>query len=166
MTAAAFRASYHTMRHVPSRGVVQIVLEVPSEQATAALVVLGGAPGMGDARWFAVAALEPDRPLPAALPPAIRADDPAQAGNDKPGATRQSWRSLSRCKQAAIRCADPEFQAWIMASNQDEAAKHVRENCFVASRRELDTDENAAAQWDLLDERFRIQTGHMTEPRG
>lgn len=55
---------------------------------------------------------------------------------------------------AAILCTNPRFQAWLGASDADEAAQVLRERCQVASRRDLDTDRQAAKRFHALRRTF------------
>lgn len=55
---AAFTASYSDWKLIKTRGVVQIVLEVPLKAADHAYNVLGGMPDFGNERWVAVAQLQ------------------------------------------------------------------------------------------------------------
>jgi hypothetical protein len=54
--AAAFQATYSNWRVIRGRGVVQIVLELPIENADAAYNALGGMP-TADEVWVGVARL-------------------------------------------------------------------------------------------------------------
>ena len=53
-----FKATYHNIRNVAGRGVMQIVLEVDHRDSNWALQCLGGLPNSDEARWFAVTRLE------------------------------------------------------------------------------------------------------------
>lgn len=57
--AAAFRASFHNMKNVMGRGVVQIVCEVPLEQAHQVIDILGW-PDPANPKWVAIALLNED----------------------------------------------------------------------------------------------------------
>lgn len=55
---AAFSATYSDWKLIKTRGVVQIVLEVPLKAAGHAYNVLGGMPDYENEKWVGVARLE------------------------------------------------------------------------------------------------------------
>jgi len=55
MTAAAFQATYSDWRLIKGRKCVQVVFEVPVEQADQAYQVLGGMPDPSKSVWCAIA---------------------------------------------------------------------------------------------------------------
>lgn len=124
MAKLVFKATIHGVRTLPSRKVVQIVVEAPIEElAHIASVAEHGA-------WVAVARLEP----PGKEEPA---DKPARA------------KSLSQ--QAGALCANPVFWAFMKAANAEECAEFVRHDCDVESRSEIKTGTRAGAAWlDLV----------------
>jgi len=63
-----------------------------------------------------------------------------------------SAQSLSRA--AGMLCGNPDFQASIGVTSAESAAAHVRRHCQVASRRELDTNKDAAKRFHELRRRF------------
>lgn len=63
---------------------------------------------------------------------------------------RKSWNELTPAVQAALKCADPEFQAFLNVDGEEAAAVKVRERCEVQSRRELTQSPRAAAAWETL----------------
>ena len=71
-----------------TRKVVQIVLEVPVEEADAAYQVLGGMPNPAESFWCAVAGLQPDS-LSSGRPPTGSGD----RGTARPAKKKQSWMS-------------------------------------------------------------------------
>jgi hypothetical protein len=81
---------------------------------------------------------------------------------------RTRWSDLSPTKQAAIRCSDPVFWAWLEeegyplgeqrpCNSNDDATMLVRILCGVASRSDLNKPANAAAreQWQRIDGAFQ-----------
>lgn len=94
-------------------------------------------------------------------PMALAALKPASSKPEKPEA--QPTGTL--CTWAAMRCSEPAFIAWIAEAYtkiwdaryredaEEQAAEVVRHLCGVASRRELDTNEGAAA---LLHKHIRL----------
>jgi hypothetical protein len=81
---------------------------------------------------------------------------------------RTRWADLSPTKQAAIRCSDPVFWAWLEeegypfgeqrpCNSNDDATTLVRMLCGVASRSDLNKLANEAAreQWRRIDGAFQ-----------
>lgn len=149
----AFRATYSDWKLIKTRGVVQVVMEVPLADADAAYDVLGGMPVHGKERWFGIAALKPEE---AAAKPR-----PSIPSPQTDGATRMEWRELQPAAQAGIRCADPIFIAFLKDSyaaywmNYEDAAAAVRDICEVHSRSELGTNHKARVLWKQLDDQFQ-----------
>ncbi len=74
----AFKACYSDWKLIRTRGVVQVVMEVPLAEADAAYKVLGGMPDAAREQWFGVAALKLGPNGKEAMP------DPARTDNAKP----------------------------------------------------------------------------------
>jgi hypothetical protein len=142
---AAFKASYADFKIVKGRQQAQFVLEVPLEEADAALKALGGLPRPDQERWVAVAVL-----------------DMKAVQEPKP---KRQWHELPRSQQAALACEDARFREWIVAGDAEQAAVKVRRHCLVSSRALLDTDKDSAALWDRLYTEYREKTGMQTERR-
>lgn len=126
---SAIRATFSDFRTVKSRKVAQLVMEVPIEEADAALRTLGGVPRPDIERWVGIA------PITA---------QPREKQSRR-------WEDLTNAQQAGIRCNEGAFQKWLSVSDADEAAAQVREQCAVDSRAELDTDADAARRWHDMD---------------
>lgn len=139
----AFRGTYSDWRLVKTRGVVQIIFEIPLAEADAAYQILGGMPDTSKERWFGVAAL---------------GSEPAP-DSDKSG-TKRDWRDLGPAQQAGIRCGEPVFIAFLKEQRADdwheakEAAECIRLICGVTSRSELGTNQKARVIWKQLDDQF------------
>lgn len=71
-------------------------------------------------------------------------------GDNEEPKQRKSWNELTPAVQAALKCADPEFQAFLNVHGEEAAAVKVRERCEVQSRRELTLTPRAAAAWETL----------------
>ena len=142
---AAIRATYSDLKLVKTRKVLQLIFEVPIEEADNALRVLGGMPRADAETWVAIAPITEEA--------ATRAPTPA----DKP---RKSWGETPLVQQAGIRCNDVEFQQWVAASDKHDAIEAVRRICEVKSRTEFATDDGAAERWRNLDRDF------LARPRG
>lgn len=116
---------------------------------------------------FSIAAAEMDQRLSSApmgtrfkcVLVEIGADEPADQKPD----VRDKWRDLGPTKQAAIRCGDPVFWAWLeeerlfSVRNAEEAAEAVRDICGVASRADLQRPANSMERlrWYELDNAFQ-----------
>jgi hypothetical protein len=81
---------------------------------------------------------------------------PAPAAQRAPSESkeRKRWDELLPAQQAAIRCGEPEFQAFLGARDIGDAADLLRRRCGVESRASLNTDVSAAASWRLIEDEF------------
>jgi hypothetical protein len=155
----AFRGVYADWKLVKTRGVVQVVLELPIEDADAAYEVLGGMPVAAKERWFAVAAIR-TQPEETPISPAVATPQPVP---DKPQAGgKRDWRELPPAQQAALRCNNPVFIAFLkeertfdMSEATCDPAECIRLICGVASRSELNTNQKARVIWHQLDSQFQ-----------
>jgi hypothetical protein len=147
---AVFQGTFSDFRIVKGRKVVQIMVEVPSEQANAALAALGGLPDPANPAWVAVARLD-----------AKQAEQPKQLAAPE----RKKWEDMPPAQKAAIRCAEPEFwrflgetickpRDWNAPTNSEEAAQVVRHLCQVDSRARLNVNAPAREAWLHLDSEY------------
>lgn len=75
----------------------------------------------------------------------------------------KTWPQLDAVTQAALRCKEPVFWAFLTESgfitgrvdNEDTAARVVRDVCEVGSRSELATASNSQAMWYELDNLYQ-----------
>lgn len=135
MTQAAIKATYSDYRRVKGRKVLQLIFEVPIEQAPEVHKTFGE-PAPDGSMWVGIARLEPDKPA------------------EKP---KRSWSEISRAQQAGIACNEPDFRRFlaldcdgILMFDLDMAADTVRHECGISSRSELDSNKDAARKWDKL----------------
>jgi hypothetical protein len=150
----AFKATYSDWKLVKTRGVVQIVFEVPLAEADSAYELLGGMPIVANERWFGIAAIKQEaRATP-------RQDSPPNSRPD--GAKRMDWRDMQPAAQAGIRCAEPVFWAFLSDNydagqirGKEEAAALIRNICGVDSRADLGTKHAARVIWHQLDEKYQ-----------
>ncbi len=147
--AAAFQATVHGFRTVPTRKVVQITIEAPIEQhSTIAAIAEHGA-------WVAVARLQ--------QPPASTEQ---AAPEQKPIKERTPWPDMPFTKQAGMRCKEGAFQKWVVEEKgfnqvKDDpelnAACYVREFCGVNTRGALTPkNEVASAYWRSLESEYSV----------
>lgn len=143
-------ADYANWRPVSGRKVLQLVLEVPIEKTQEVLAKLG-IPTPGESIWVAVAILDKNKK------DSTQASE-AGGSKDTVGAGRlpRPWKDMPYSQQAAIRCGEPAFQAFLNAPNEEVAAGVVRLRCGVKSRSDLDklTD-------DKRETTSRIQWAHL-----
>lgn len=95
---------------------------------------------------------------------------PESAASSAPAASpkeRRPFHMLPLATQAAIRCQDATFIAWLKLDDPtpETAAEVVRAYCGVDSRSQLSGHPIAAAKWRAMNERFLIETGQMPDPR-
>jgi len=109
---SAFKASYADWKLIKTRGVVQVVMEVPLADADAAYKVLGGMPDFGKEVWFGIAPIQ--LPAPAKEKPAQPQPKIPTAG------AKRDWRDMQPAQQAGIRCAEPIFVAFLKETYPDE----------------------------------------------
>lgn len=152
----AFKAVYADWKLIKTRGQVQIVFELPIEQADAAYEVLGGMPQPSKERWFAIAALKDQKDSTPSVPQPQPVPDKPQAG------AKRSWKDLAPSQQAALRCNNPVFTAFLkeertfdMSEATCDPAECIRLICGVASRSELNTNQKARVIWHQLDSQFQ-----------
>jgi hypothetical protein len=142
---SAFRAVYADWKLVKTRQTIQIIFEIPLNDADAAYDVLGGMPQPAAERWFGIAAIKSAQ---------------TQTAPPKSAKSPIDWRDLQPAAQAGIRSADPVFWKYLeeeqhmSVSNADEAAASIRGICLVRSRAELGTNHKARVLWKQLDDQF------------
>lgn len=76
---------------------------------------------------------------------------------------RKPFSSLPLSQQAALRCSDERFQDYMQHyfwntltdNNEEYTTQLVRDYCRVGSRSELNTDQDAAAQWRKLEANYQ-----------
>ena len=92
----------------------------------------------------------------------IRFDVPLSNLADQLRRKTRCFHDLSLREQAVLRCKDERFQAWLhnthgQVFDEADAVLVVRDQCGVQSRRELDTNEDAAAKWKILNDAFETE---------
>jgi hypothetical protein len=149
---AAFRAVYADWKLVKTRGVVQVVLELPVEASGQAYDVLGGMPDPGKSVWCGIARLEVT-PKAEANNNKHSQEKAVVSESDPPARPPASKPSASLTRQAVFLCKTPKFQQflrerfegwWHDASPPGEtippheaAAQIMRRFCEVKSRRDI-----------------------------
>jgi hypothetical protein len=137
MTEAAIRATYSDYRRVKGRKVLQLIFEVPIEQAPQVHEIFGE-PAPDGSTWVAIARLQ----------------ELQKPATEKP---KRQWSDMSRAQQAGIACNEPDFRRFlaldcdgVLMLDLDMTADAVRHECGIKSRSELDSNKEAAKKWDKL----------------
>lgn len=143
---AAIQGEFVDLRKIETRGVYRIIIEAPLEQGDDILDCFGGLP---KGQWIAMAPLDSAR---VAAKPAVMAGPPAERAIHK--AEPRNWRDVPASNQAGMLSTDPEFQAWVGASDTTEAAAYIRNRCGIASRSELNTNPLALQVWQAMSTAF------------
>ncbi len=154
----AIRATYSDLKLVKTRKVLQLIFEVPIEEADNALRVLGGMPRADAETWVGIAPITEEA--------ATRAPTPT----DKP---KRRMADLSRAQQAGIHCGAPLFCQFLVEHHnmlvdadetiKDAAVGWVRRQCR-SQRRYFDTNPDAAELWDQLRAEYDAWTGKIGWP--
>ena len=152
---AAFRGTYADWKLVKTRGVVQIVFEVPLAEADDAYELLGGMPIIAKERWFGIAAIKsPEQKEDRAKPRQTLLPDAPTGGAKRP------FRDLPPQQQAGMRCDEPTFAAFLKEQREDDWAEApdtadcVRLICGVTSRAELQTNHKARVIWNMINSQY------------
>jgi hypothetical protein len=166
----AIAALFWDVRTVKTRSAYQLILEIPLEQADAALKLLGGTPVTGQERWVGIAPLA--------------SDGDRFAVTEKPGKiarpdSRPAPSEGERLRtQAVMLCEDERFHSWYFGawpatiedlkrrSPKERVADYIRQYCGIASRAELATNPEAQQKFRDLIAQYRAETGQMAERRG
>lgn len=141
-SAAAISGEFTTIKHVPSRKVYQLVVEIAEEAAQQAFEALG-MPGNGG--HVALARLHsPAEPI--AKPEAPK--------------ERRPFSELPYSQQAAMRCQEPDLwgffrnRGFSSCINADHAAHAVRMACAVGSRSDIVKGTPAGDLWEILEAEY------------
>lgn len=152
---AAIAATFVDFKNVKTRGVLQLVFEVPLHQAKVALDTLGY-PDASAEKWFGIAALSSQQGSNPVSESPRSVEDKQRTGG------KRDWRELQPAQQAALRCNNPVFIAFLreertfdMSEATCDPAECIRLICGVASRSELNTNQKARAIWHQLDSQFQ-----------
>jgi hypothetical protein len=152
----AFRATYSDWKLIKTRGVVQVVMEIPVGESDAAYEVLGGMPVHGKERWFGIAAINLSQ---------AKEDAPAKPGQNAPKPDRvkqgkRDWRDMPYSQQAAIRVGEATFAAYLREEHPNDwhethdADACLKLMCGIESKRELATSGKPATLWFQIDSAY------------
>ena len=142
--AAAFKACYADWKLIKTRGVIQIILEVPLHEADTAYQVVGGMPNAAAERWFAVARLQ----------------EPRKVTTFK----SRSWHEMSPAQQAGVLCQDDVFAKFLAERDgwkgnalpsTERCAEMIRSMCGVTSRKDILPGTRADGLWRAIVSDYR-----------
>lgn len=147
---AAISGDFATYKHVQGRKMLQLVIEVPAEMASAVFAALG-TPGSGEAIPVALARLVEDARV-----------KPEQVKERVPFA------DLPYSQQAAMRCQEPQFREFLVDTGRirllnatpEDFAEVVRHLCGVKSRADIGKGPNdrsandSGFKWRALDAEY------------
>lgn len=154
---AAIQGTFADLKSVKTRSVVQMVVEIPIEQAEQVIKAFGF-PQPGAEVMVAVARLVPEK------------TKPQPAAPEAPEKPKVPFHKKPLSVQAGIRCSDPRFRDFLFDRHDlydDDAAgaaKFVREHCEVTSRAHLG-DGNSDQKWQDLNAEFEKWAGLVPEER-
>jgi hypothetical protein len=134
----AFKAAFAKINPIMTREVVQFIFEVPTDEADAALKLLGGMPKSRSERWCAIARLDLEH-----------GNGGEKTAHSQHVVGRRAFSNLPFPQQAGILSKDAAFQYWIndgFLSEQDCAAG-IRKRCGVESRSDLQAGTPAGEKW-------------------
>lgn len=156
--AGHFEAKKHAYRQTQDGVVISFVMHPNDVDAAIATAALGTRYMIGFAEIG-----DDNRPVAEPVDAGdLKSPSQGSAGSNPAGSTKRKWSDLSYAEQAGIRCAEPEFQKFIRATNADDAAKIVRQICCVNSRSELNdpTNEPARGFWKNIERNY---AAHLTD---
>jgi len=138
---------------VRTRGVAQLVIEIPIERAKHALDLLG-IPESGKSTSVAVARIKSVEKWPQnqILIPKVKTP----------------FSELPPSQQAGILCDDTSFIEWSLGAGRWAdlpVDSWVRTYCGVTSRKELDQGDHAASPWKMLLAEYQRDRGLIAEDR-
>lgn len=141
---SALRGTFSDFRLVRSRKIAQLVIEVPLEQADAALQALGGIPNPADERWVAVARLNPG----AKQAPKEEADEEGR---------RRRFHEMNPAAQIAMSCSSPSFREYLrlfkvasLPDDKDACDQWLKGFLGVKSKTEVVPGSEAFEVWNEL----------------
>lgn len=164
-TPSVIAGVYADLRQVKSRGVWQLVLDIPAEKVEG-MVELFGMPRQDEPTWLAVARLKVS-PGPVHAVHGVAAEGNPPLPSTVPG---ESKRERTLPEKVGMRCNDKRFQEWLYSKGRvtgdaDGAAYWVRSECGVKSRSEILPGTEAAAAWLKLETQYLSETGQFAERR-
>jgi len=156
--AAAYAGVFSDFKLVKTRSMAQFIIEIPIEQADAALAAMGGVPQAGREKPVAIARINTQQTSHAPEKPAD--------GRNGNGADKRRFTELPRATQAALCCKRRAFRRWLREfhgistvdvglENEDpvsvaSAEAWVKGTLGITSKTELDKVPMLGEQWDCI----------------
>ena len=143
---AALRGTFSDFKLIRGRKCAQIVIEVPLEQADAALQALGGLPNPADERWVAVARLNHE----------AKQEKPAEQKE------RRRFNELPAASQIAIACQTDTFREYLSICKgvhlpgEESCDAWVKSFLGVQSKTEVVPGSEAFAKWTELHGSYQV----------
>ena len=164
--AAAYAGVFADMKIIKTRSVAQFIVEIPIEQADAALAAMGGVPQAGREKPVAIARILQNVQNVQNVQQPSQAPEKPVSGQNGNGAGKRRWDDLSRAQRAGIMCGEGAFSTFLATEHPNavvwgddgdpDAAATLRHICLgIDSRRELDSNEEAAAIFDRLSGEYK-----------
>ena len=140
MTRAVISGSLVDAKNVQTHKSVRLYIDVPAELGEQIVKMFG---------WPTMAA-----PVPVAI---ARLVAPPQ---QEPANKGRQWEEISPAEQAGIRCHEWQFRRFLKAKDlpvhdEKSAAETIRVLCRIDSRRDLNTNEQAAQKWREIDDEYQ-----------
>lgn len=152
--ARAITADFASLKWVNGRKVLQVICEVPSEQAEEVLAKLGNPTNDGIPVAIAVLDIQPD----------IKKDLAENAEKAK-----RKFEDMPYSQQAALLCKNSRFAVdYFKTDGEETAIELLRSRLGIRSRTELDNTNNTSARikFERIRNDFYAQTRSYPEQRG
>lgn len=161
--AAIISGSLVDVRNVGTHKSVKLTIHVPEEYATRVVAAFGWPTGVNPVS-VAIARMESQRV--AAAPVEEAAPQPVSRSSAGADGERRRFDSLPYAQQAALRCNDPIYHAFLremcareaanapFSRTPEAAAVTVRQICEVESRGDIRPDTDAEKKWLELERWF------------
>ena len=162
MSDDVIAGTYADIKTIKTRGVVQIVVEIPIERGEEVVALLGF-PQPSKEVPVAIARLKAEMARVDDLPP------PPSAAHKHVG--KRSWSEMTKAQPAGLLCSAPDFLQWlrdekgINIPGERAAAAYVREYCGVETRADIDEGQESMLKWEQIVYDFRSYTGRVAEAR-
>ena len=191
----AVRGCFADFKTVKTRGVCQLIIEVPIESADHALAVLGGVPQAKAEQWVGIAPVTApdgrtaedkmiDR-MVQKYAPELRVesgDEQTELERPKGGArAKRAWNELSMPEQAGILVNDVAFAKWLLSTEYEgydktvvqddakwmkEADAVLKSRCGIESKSELGVQANGIVNSYARGQFIRIEREWRSAQRG
>lgn len=177
------RGTFADFKTVKTRGVCQLIIEVPIEAADHALAVLGGVPQMKSEQWVGLAPITAPETAEEAPQTETAPEAPDVPEKVKGGPrTKRAWHELTMPEQAGIFVHDLSFAKWLLSTEYEgyastviqddakwklEADAVLKSRCGIGSKTELGVREDGSALNEFARGQFiRIESEYRASQHG